>query len=243
MHILRTLVFGLTLVACGAKEEDLAIKLPPTPPSIVKIIPMGPAEPVEAFAKPTCSAPGYCVPFYRFRDDVDKAAVETLRKWLRAAQQLPGLKAIVIEWHTRGGELDLGMDLAAEIGDSKVPIHCVVDREAMSMGFGLLQACHHRYMTKRAQIMTHDVRWTGIGTGTKESWANHVASLTATSRAWAEHCRARMRVTAAQYRQHTAGGLEWFMNWEEALKVGAIDKAVPSVRHVSDNLRASLLVP
>jgi ATP-dependent protease ClpP protease subunit len=136
---------------------------------------------------------------------------------------------IVIEWNSPGGEVDSGFLLGKAIEESTVPVVCVVDGQADSMAFWLLQSCPVRLMTKRSYLMIHEA---SVGAGGKiEDIENARDLLSVLNRGMAEHIAGRMCVPVDEIvaRVH---GRDWWMGWQEALQVGAIDGVVPSVRSV-----------
>jgi ATP-dependent protease ClpP protease subunit len=164
-------------------------------------------------------------------DSVKKAIA-----WLDdAARAKPD--AIVFEINTGGGSTVAGFELAKAIESSSTPITCVVDGEAASMGFYILQSCPVRAMTRRSSLMAHEVSFTIHGRGQPNFWRSIADWIKAHNDAFAEHCAHRLKITLAEYHARTDGGKMWWLNWEEALKVGAVDVVVDSVVEVEKALK------
>lgn len=139
----------------------------------------------------------------------------------------PSIRGITLKINSPGGRVDVGWVLIDRIEKSRLPFTCVVDRDAASMAFMILQACDVRLMTKRSTLMAHQISlgFTKNTTLTLKE-LEELASLTRIEdSAQVEHEVAKMKITAAEFRKRTEGK-DWFMNWEEALKVGAVDGVV-----------------
>ncbi len=152
-------------------------------------------------------------------------------------------KAIVIEWNTPGGDVDAGFRLARAMEDASVPIVCVVDGDAASMGMYLLQSCDVRMMTKRSSLMVHEAAIAARLEGHEVTWRSIADRLRATNKAMAEHIAGRMGMPPKVLMERIQGGAQWWMNWDEALQVNAVDMVVTSVKQVTDSLRATLEIP
>lgn len=185
---------------------------------------------------------GYCVLRVIFHGIVTDEAVTRITEWLEAAQ-VAGAKAIVIELTTKGGSLDAGFALVGAIENVRVPTYCVADYEVLSIGFAILQACSHRLMTKRTQLLIHEPRLDGTRGGVAQEMKNVSENLRTATRAFVEHCQRRTKPSVATYLAHIEGGKEWFMNWEEALKLGVVDRTVPNGRWVEETLASQRRLP
>lgn len=145
-------------------------------------------------------------------------------------------KGILMELDTPGGSVKAGFRLAKAMEESKIPVVCVVDGEADSMGFYLLQSCSARLMTKRSVLMAHQPAIGGDMYGPKESWQNIAAVLKAMERAMIEHMVAKMKITPEEMEKRVTGGQMWWFDWREAVYTGAVDGTVPSVKAVEDQM-------
>jgi ATP-dependent protease ClpP protease subunit len=184
----------------------------------------------------------FYVPKITFSEEVNGESVEKTIGLIDAANAADA-KAIIIEWDTMGGEIDSGFRLVRAIEESKAPVICVVDDDAVSMGMYLLQACNTRYMTKRASLMTHEAAIGGMMRGHAVSWQNIADALKSVNRGMAEHITRRMTITPEALLDRIRGGAQWWMNWDEALKFHAVDYVVVSVKEVTDSYRSELKPP
>lgn len=211
----------------------------PDPAMILQLLMGGmPEEKVSV----QCPKTGNCVPTYRFDGGVTDSSASKLVKWMKAAEDA-GAKALVIEIETPGGSLDAGYKIIRALEDSKVPSYCVGEIETMSAGFAILESCTHRMMTKRTQLLAHEPHVSMIRGGSAKDLQNSADYLRTTARAFAEHCAARLKISLKEYLAKTDGGKDWFMNWEEALQVGAVDRVVPSAKWVTKHLQNDLKLP
>lgn len=141
---------------------------------------------------------------------------------------------LVLRIDTQGGSQAVAgrlawlMDVARDHG---VRVDCVVDGFGWSAGYFVLQACDRRYMTKRSTLMTHNplLKEDSSRPGSLERRNNEVM-LAAVAYAWAEGCRAKMRVTLEDYLRRVAGGAVWAMTWQDALQYGAVDAVLDDPR-------------
>jgi membrane-bound serine protease (ClpP class) len=145
--------------------------------------------------------------------------------------------AIVVEMETYGGEVDAGRRMAKAIEESGAPVTCVVDTEAESMGFYILQSCPTRLMTKRARLMVHEPSLSQNISGKSGDYAKVSRQLDSLNRAMCEQEAGRMTVSPDELRRRIRG-TEWYMNWEDALKFKAVDGVVGSTHAVVEALRA-----
>lgn len=154
-------------------------------------------------------------------------------------------EAIILEINTPGGSVDAGFKLAKYMENSPVPIVCVVDQEAASMGFYLLQSCTVRTMTKRSILMAHEpaIRGGGAGDGHENSWRSIAEVLHAMSRAMAEHMTHRMNISADVMMEHISGSKMWWFTWIDALQFKAVDGVVNSVEEVTMSMRKDFATP
>lgn len=185
----------------------------------------------------------YQVPKITFSDEVNDESVAKAIELLHEAEKAE-VDAVIFEWNTYGGSIDAGFLLSRAMEESPLKVICVVDKDAASMGMYLLQSCDVRYMTKRSSLMVHEA---AIGTGRfyghEVSWRNISDRLAAINRAMVEHIVRRMTVTPAEVLNKIRGGAQWWITWDEALKVHAVDYVVDSVRQITDSYRETLEPP
>lgn len=177
----------------------------------------------------------------RFDKGVSEASAKELVEWIDAANS-EKLEGLVIEFDTPGGSVDAGKKISKAIEGSKIPIYCLVDGDAASMGFYILQSCPVRLMTQRSVLMAHDPSMRGGG-GQSQDMQNAADALKALSDAMAQHYCHRLKMSLKSCRAKFDHGLEWWMGWKEALEVGAVDKIAPPVQDVLYWLRRDNVIP
>jgi ATP-dependent protease ClpP protease subunit len=148
------------------------------------------------------------------------------KKWIESAKA-NHVTVVNILIDSPGGSVDDGYTIIHTLEDSKdIVSSCKVDTSAMSMAFGILQSCTERSMTKRATLMAHEIKVQIKGTMSQTSFENEAAQLKVSNRAMAEHNIKRMKISLQKYQAHTVGGKDWHMDWEEAVRIGAVDSIV-----------------
>lgn len=156
-------------------------------------------------------------------EEVDEATVPALMEQLDLAKKA-GHKDIWIKLDTYGGSVHWGNELKQFIENFGQPITCVVDTKAMSMGFLILQSCDTRLMTKRSELMVHEP-WTRVAGGAAEltQTAEHLKVM---GRALLEDAAERMGMPVEEMAAKCANGAEWYIGWEEAVKINAVDRII-----------------
>jgi len=199
------------------------------------------AQRPEIRASATAAVPRV-VPVIRFDAAVDPLTVATTQGLLQSALEA-GAEAVVIEWNSPGGQVDAGFALAKTIEAMPIPVICVVDAEAASMAYYILQSCHQRLMTKRSALLIHQPSLAGSFSGNDKDWANIAERLRVLGRAMIEHCSARTKVSADFMASKVADGKDWWLDWREALHIGAVDGVVRSTAAVVASLQKDLQLP
>lgn len=182
-----------------------------------------------------CEASKPCVVHYRLNAPVNGQSVETAIAWLDMAEREEAT-VFVLEINTPGGNVFAGFELAKRIERSKVPVACVVDGMAASMGFYLLQSCPVRAMTRRSVLMTHEPSISADVSGPPNEWKSVAETLRALRDAMAWYCNRRLTTTLEEYHARTDGGLTWWFTFVDAKKYHAVDVAVDSVEEVIEEL-------
>ncbi len=183
-------------------------------------------EPVDI--REAASAAPVLIPRIGFDVGVDEASVNLTIAFMESVTA-QGATALVIEFNTPGGSVDDGFRLAKAIEASPIPVHCIVDGEAASMGFYLLQSCTTRTMTDRSSLMAHEPA-IGVGSfyGQKVKWQNIFERLRVMSSSLNHHMAKRLNISFEEF-QKRVDNKDWWMTSEEALAVKAVDAVVPSV--------------
>lgn len=148
----------------------------------------------------------------------------------------------VLELNTPGGSVPDGQRLAKYIEDFGKPMYCIVDGEAYSMGFYLLQTCDTRIMTRRSSLMAHEPALGGRLYGNQHYYRDLANVLEALSNAMAEHEAAKLCITPEAFKK----GIEnkaWWMDWKEAMRIGAVDYVASSLKAVLESLGQTGVLP
>jgi ATP-dependent protease ClpP protease subunit len=234
------LVAILTLLAVPAFAADQPTQPPPFVPNDA---PAAPSEPTEAAPdmdsilrslmnddddkKLTIECKEHpCIPTYRFSDSVDEDATKKFEKFMTAAIEAKA-DMVLLEINTPGGSMDDGHEMVRVIERSPLQVVCVVDGKAASMGMYIFQSCDQRVMTKRSMLMIHQVSlMVNHARITEVTVENAAATIKVATRAYVEWCTHRMKIKAPAVLQKINSGREWWLDWEEAIRTGAADKAV-----------------
>lgn len=159
---------------------------------------------------------------------------EDLENYVRtvSAAMANDQKRVVITIDSPGGSVQVAhyivkmMDVARQ--DQGIMTDCVVDGAAWSSALYILEACDHRYMTRRSTLVAHNpVIPNGFPVSLDELQNGSTQhSMEVVARAFAEHIASRMTVTIEQYLARVEGSRRWWMDWREALAMGAVDRVL-----------------
>jgi ATP-dependent protease ClpP protease subunit len=233
-HLLTLLAFFA--VSCYSTGPKPPVKKP----SAVAQLPFFLQPPKKAVVpEVVCPSLGPCVAVYDLDGGVDDELTESFTAWLDKVKASKASAAIV-NIDTNGGSVEAGMELIKAMESSNIPITCVVDHKAYSMGLAILQGsgCSRRLMTKRSSLMGHAVSAGGLLGGGAKFFHSIGARLDVLDRTLAEVIGARLNTGVAGYRAKVAGGSEYWLDWEEALRVSAVDATVESPRAVLEAMKA-----
>lgn len=195
-----------------------------------------PAATVPTFKRPEGARPW--IVDLRFQSDITPASVQDAAANLRTADAARP-DAIVLEINTSGGQVGAGVDFARAIESVSTPLVCVVDGEASSMGYYVLQSCPMRIITRRSSLMIHEPFFPDgaedAHTATELEQAAH--NLRTTAATMLEHESRRMKVAKSVVAGRIADGKRWYLLADEAVRVGAVDGVAASVEEVLGILR------
>jgi len=179
-------------------------------------------------AKP---APKYDVVRINLDDEISETtALQTIDS-IEEANNTNEAKSIVLVIDSPGGSIPAGWAIVKAMEKSKAPITCVVDGTAASMAFVVLEGCDIRLMTPRSQLMMHEAAViVQEFRGQPTVWSNIASALKTITRAMVEHCAAHMKISPDELEAKIIHGQEWWMNWKEAVAVGAVDDTLSSVK-------------
>lgn len=149
-----------------------------------------------------------------------KAVIEQLAKW----DSDDAVTEVWIRIDTTGGSIENGMRLVRFIENMQTPVVCMADYKAFSFGMILLQSCKERVMTKRSVLMVHGVVASGIDSPMDSHDLVELSkNIDATSRAMMHGMLERLNVSENEYMLRTGSGHEWWMDYTDAVKYGAVD--------------------
>lgn len=169
-----------------------------------------------------------CAQGYRLAGKIDDDSAETFEGFMQAAEAAHA-DIILIELNTLGGSLRAAHEISRLIEHSPARVVCLVDGDAVSAGMYILASCDTRVMTKRSDLMVHQVAlMSSEGSRVTESTVeNQQGMMRVSTRQYLEWVVHRMKgVTYPSILARTANDREWWMDWQEALKIGAVDKVV-----------------
>jgi ATP-dependent protease ClpP protease subunit len=202
-------------------------------------------EPLPTLARPSKLGAGEkWVHLIRFAEaggslGVDEDSAKTLARRVAQANE-SGVDVIVLEINSPGGSVDAGHAIERTIELSRAPVQCVVDGWAASMAAQFLQSCNTRMMTKRSSLLIHEPSIMAIDAGGQVVFANKAALLHASAEAELEQSVRRMRVSKEWLRRKIEHGQDYWLTWEEAVRVGAVDGVVGGVADVIASYRRGL---
>jgi ATP-dependent protease ClpP protease subunit len=163
----------------------------------------------------------HCVTYLRLDGEIGP---HSLKKTVAAVKAAKAGQVIMLDINTPGGMMSEGFALEKELEATQATVYCVVDGDAYSMGYLILQSCQKRVMTKRSDLMTHEPALFSQS-GTVETMTGLQAQLDdlhVTAEAQAEHGSRRLKISFDEYVRRTSGK-PWFMGWKTAKDVGAVD--------------------
>lgn len=169
-----------------------------------------------------------------FRSPVDDDSVTEFTTKL-TDHILAGDTKIIVEINTPGGSVGHGFDMGHAIERAPVPVVCVVDGMAASMGLYILQSCDVRIMTTRSLLMGHAPSAGTRGQSEELSKLAHI--LRQLSIAMANHITRKTVMTAGEYLGKIANGQELWLTSTEALDLRFVDFTVGDVQEVTESLQ------
>jgi ATP-dependent protease ClpP protease subunit len=185
------------------------------------------------------AAPGLA--HIKFSAQVDEASVNAALAALAKAKELK-VKQVVLELNTPGGSVSDGFRLVKAIEELGMPVHCIVDGEAYSMGFYILQSCTTRSMTKRSALMAHEPSVGGEMYGNQHFYRELAQSLAAVSAAMSAH-EAKHLCIGLDDLVDNIKNKSWWMDSQTAYAIGAVDFLVDTVDQLTNPLIKTGFLP
>ena len=161
------------------------------------------------------------------RIEVEEINSDTAEAFITKLKTFEDGRPFVVVFDSPGGSVRWGEKMSAAIERSPVPVICVVDGMAASMGFYILQSCDVRVMTTRSLLMGHEPA--SATQGQPSEMSRMADLLQKLSRAMAYHITRKSRMTVADYLEKVSGGKEFWLTVEDASFYGFIDYSVGSV--------------
>lgn len=162
--------------------------------------------------------------------DTNEKNMKMIIRLIESARTDDSIRFTLLEINSLGGSVSDGLLLSKAIERTSKRVVCVVDGEADSMGYYILQSCDLRYMTKRSMLMIH---WPHFFLkefqGEQVDFQNYANRLSAMQTGMIEHMAKKTTLTPAQLAKHLDGGRQWWMSWEEAVRIHAVDGVVDSL--------------
>lgn len=188
--------------------------------------------PEENYVKPKVKSGEHYVASMQLEGEID---VQSTKAFLKRLNQIEETKpeVIVIEFNSPGGMVGAGFLIAKAIEKIDIPVVCAVDGMAASMAYYILQSCDVRAMTKRSMLMAHAPLIPGIQmSGDQSKFKLMYERLHILTETMIYQYTFKTKISIEEMRKRCLNGGEWWMAWEEALKIGAVDAVIPSVKNL-----------
>ena len=161
--------------------------------------------------------------------------------------QADPVEAMVLVLDTSGGDLTDGTTIVQLLEGVDVPLVCVADSRAFSMGFFIIQgACPVRLVTSRGSLMVHEPHeesTTTLSEPNRWDYWNQSEQLRVAALGWLGVCAQRMGMEVPALETHVRN-LDWYMTAQEALEAHAVDAVIANVQvDVVKPLEQSLELP
>ncbi len=134
--------------------------------------------------------------------------------------------AITFEVDSPGGYVDAGFDFVNEMVAAQrrgVVITCIIPRGGMaaSMAAYIFEACDVRKMHRQSSILFHSVSVSQAPGGTVDDIERFAREMRELNHRLAIFISGRLNLGIAEFERRIRG--DWWLGWEEALEVGAVD--------------------
>src|SRR5258706_5319455 len=178
-----------------------------------------------------------------FTGDVDPGSSKAIVDGIDRANAAPADDAIILEINSGGGQMDPGFLIAKAIENSAIPVICVVDGDSASDAFYILQSCQHRLMTDRSELMIHEpsLHFPAGSSMNRHALRFCAKRLDVLTKSTHNHWTKKLKISRAEFEASLNRNGDWWLDSDEALRIGAVDGVAPSVKAVEDSVRAQVL--
>lgn len=161
---------------------------------------------------------------------IDSAALSLVKAGLKQAKD-QSVDSVLVILDTPGGDVESGVKIAKLIENSEIPVNCLVDTRALSMGFYILQSCRVRAISVRAFLMAHQpsVNISGGFGGKAAEWRSIEQNLEAVGEGMANYEARRLKISEDEFKKRIENK-DYYMNYRQALEVGAVDLVIEDTR-------------
>lgn len=159
---------------------------------------------------------------------IDQDEAKRIITGLQKAEMLG--RPVLLEIDSPGGSVEYGYLIARAIERVDVKVTCRVDYRAFSMAMYILPSCDERESTARGRLMAHQPVTALEFKGTVNELYNEADDLAAMWRAFCVDMARHSRVPYQTWIEKTSGGKNWYIDAQEALDLGIIDRIVEPIR-------------
>lgn len=172
---------------------------------------------------------------------IDEAMANEIQAKFEVLNSVEEVKAVLIEINSGGGSVSDGINISKAIERSPKYTVCLVDGEADSMAFFILQSCQFRIMTKRSLLMVHQPSQRMTSPSKSVDYDNEARYLESLTNALLMHAQLRMAISLEDLQKQVAGNRDWWLDHKAATTAGAVDMVCDSYLEAVAIVTASLL--
>lgn len=159
--------------------------------------------------------------------DIEENAADRFQKALDTAAAQPKTKSILLRINSEGGNFEEGFKMSQAMERSAMPIDCLVDGDAMSAAFYILQSCRERAATQRSIFLAHEPYLMGLRIADRDHLMKTLQEIEVWTNQYASHCASRMKMPLKEFKARIFRK-DWSFTPDEALSVNAIDRIEPN---------------
>jgi ATP-dependent protease ClpP protease subunit len=143
-----------------------------------------------------------------------------------------GHKEVVLRIDSLGGSVSAGEAFSRLIERVPMNVICVVDGQAASMAFYILQSCDVRVMTTRSMLLIHEPSMAGVS-GNQHELRRAAEYLEILADRMATHESSRLFISKEELVKKIHDR-DWTLLPTEAMEIGAIDQVIEAPRVEKD---------